>query len=113
MKKETWKYILQLIIAILTAILTTFGVTSCMGYPLFWAGVNESTSQQVYESTSLRVYEAKGTKPSKLLKPPKPRRSRTKPPTKPEINLGEAELNQFINQLNKIGLSTGRKGLKV
>jgi len=35
MKKETWKYILQLIIAILTAILTTFGVTSCMGYPLF------------------------------------------------------------------------------
>jgi len=35
MKKEIWKYILQLIIAILTAILTTFGVTSCMGYPIF------------------------------------------------------------------------------
>ena len=36
MKKETWKYIIQLIIAILTAILTTFGVTSCMGHgPLF------------------------------------------------------------------------------
>ena len=30
-KKELWKYIIQLIIAILTAILTTFGVTSCMG----------------------------------------------------------------------------------
>ena len=36
MKKETWKYIIQLIVAILTAILTTFGVTSCMGHgPLF------------------------------------------------------------------------------
>ena len=31
MKKETWKYIIQTIIAILTAILTTLGVTSCMG----------------------------------------------------------------------------------
>ncbi|MBO4827615.1 MAG: smalltalk protein [Prevotella sp.] len=31
MKKETWKFILQLIISILTAIATTLGVTSCMG----------------------------------------------------------------------------------
>ena len=31
MNKETWKYIIQTIIAILTAILTTLGVTSCMG----------------------------------------------------------------------------------
>jgi len=31
MKKETWKYIIQTIVAILTAILTTLGVTSCMG----------------------------------------------------------------------------------
>ena len=31
MNKETWKFIIQTIIAILTAILTTFGVTSCMG----------------------------------------------------------------------------------
>ena len=31
MTKETWKYILQLIISILTAIMTTLGVTSCMG----------------------------------------------------------------------------------
>ena len=31
MKKETWKYIVQTILAILTAIATTFGVTSCMG----------------------------------------------------------------------------------
>jgi hypothetical protein len=31
MKKETWKFIIQTIIAILTAIATTFGVTSCMG----------------------------------------------------------------------------------
>jgi hypothetical protein len=31
MKKETWKFILQTIVAILTAILTTLGVTSCMG----------------------------------------------------------------------------------
>ena len=28
--KETWKYIIQTIVAILTAILTTLGVTSCM-----------------------------------------------------------------------------------
>ena len=31
MNKETWKYIIQTIIAILTAILTTLGVASCMG----------------------------------------------------------------------------------
>lgn len=31
MKKETWKFIIQTIIAILTAILTSLGVTSCMG----------------------------------------------------------------------------------
>ena len=30
MNKETWKYIIQTIIAILTAILTTLGVSSCM-----------------------------------------------------------------------------------
>ena len=29
--KETWKFIIQTIVAILTAILTTLGVTSCMG----------------------------------------------------------------------------------
>lgn len=32
MSKETWKYIIQLIVAILTAIGTTLGVTSCMGH---------------------------------------------------------------------------------
>ena len=32
MKKETWKFIIQTIIAILTAIATTFGVTSCMSF---------------------------------------------------------------------------------
>ncbi|MCH4147659.1 MAG: smalltalk protein [Prevotella sp.] len=31
MKKETWKFIIQLAISILTAIATTLGVTSCMG----------------------------------------------------------------------------------
>ena len=31
MNKETWKFILQLIISILTAIMTSLGVTSCMG----------------------------------------------------------------------------------
>ncbi len=31
-KKETWKLILQLIVSVLTAIGTTLGVTSCMGY---------------------------------------------------------------------------------
>jgi len=31
MKKETWKFIIQTIIAILTAIATSLGVTSCMG----------------------------------------------------------------------------------
>lgn len=30
MKKETWKFILQTAIAILTAIATTLGVTSCI-----------------------------------------------------------------------------------
>ncbi len=30
MTKETWKFIIQLIISILTAIMTTLGVTSCM-----------------------------------------------------------------------------------
>ena len=32
MKKETWKFVIQTIIAILTAIATTFGITSCMGH---------------------------------------------------------------------------------
>ena len=30
MNKETWKFIIQTIVAILTAILTILGVTSCM-----------------------------------------------------------------------------------
>ena len=30
MKKETWKFIIQTIIAILTAIATSLGVTNCM-----------------------------------------------------------------------------------
>ena len=30
MKRETWKWALQLLISILTAIATTMGVTSCM-----------------------------------------------------------------------------------
>ncbi|MDO4165538.1 MAG: smalltalk protein [Bacteroides sp.] len=29
--KETWKFVVQTLIAILTAIGTTLGVTSCMG----------------------------------------------------------------------------------
>ena len=32
MKKETWKFVIQTIIAILTAIATSLGVTSCMGH---------------------------------------------------------------------------------
>ena len=31
MKNETWKFILQTIASILTAIATTLGVTSCLG----------------------------------------------------------------------------------
>ena len=31
MKKETWKFIVQTLVAILTAILTSLGVTSCIG----------------------------------------------------------------------------------
>ena len=31
MKKETWKTVIQVIISILTAILTTLGAASCMG----------------------------------------------------------------------------------
>ena len=30
MKKETFKFVIQLVISILTAIATTLGVTSCM-----------------------------------------------------------------------------------
>ena len=30
MKKDTWKFIIQTLIAILTAIATSLGVTSCM-----------------------------------------------------------------------------------
>lgn len=30
MKKETWKFIIQTVLAILTAIATTLGVTSCL-----------------------------------------------------------------------------------
>ncbi len=30
MKKETWKFIIQTLAAILTAIATTLGVTSCL-----------------------------------------------------------------------------------
>ncbi|MBR4239106.1 MAG: smalltalk protein [Prevotella sp.] len=31
MKKDTWKFIIQMIVAVLTAIATTLGVTACMG----------------------------------------------------------------------------------
>ena len=31
MNKEKWKFIIQTVIAILTAIATTIGVTACMG----------------------------------------------------------------------------------
>jgi len=30
MKRETWKFIIQTIVAVLTAIATSLGVTSCM-----------------------------------------------------------------------------------
>ena len=30
--RETWKTVIQITISILTAIATTLGVTSCMGY---------------------------------------------------------------------------------
>ncbi|MST86068.1 smalltalk protein [Hallella mizrahii] len=31
-KKETWKLIINMVISILTAIATTFGLTSCIGW---------------------------------------------------------------------------------
>ena len=31
MNKEKWKFVIQTVIAILTAIATTLGVTACMG----------------------------------------------------------------------------------
>ena len=37
MKKDTWKFIIQTVIAILTAIATTLGVTACMGSREFLA----------------------------------------------------------------------------
>ena len=30
-KKETWKFILQILLSVVSAIATAFGVTSCMG----------------------------------------------------------------------------------
>ena len=30
MKKDTWKFVIQTILAVLTAIATSFGVTSCI-----------------------------------------------------------------------------------
>ena len=30
MKKETWKFVIQTILAVLTAMATSFGVTSCI-----------------------------------------------------------------------------------
>ena len=35
MKRETWKFIIQTAIAILTAALTALGTTSCMGHGPF------------------------------------------------------------------------------
>lgn len=32
MKRETWKFIIQVVISILTAIATTLSTTGCMGY---------------------------------------------------------------------------------
>ncbi|MCR4593230.1 MAG: smalltalk protein [Bacteroidaceae bacterium] len=32
MKRETWKFVIQTILAVLTAIATSFGVTSCIGH---------------------------------------------------------------------------------
>ena len=32
MKKETWKLVIQVLISILTAIATSVGVSSCIGY---------------------------------------------------------------------------------
>jgi len=32
MKKETWKFVIQTILAVLTAIATSFGITSCIGH---------------------------------------------------------------------------------
>ena len=32
MKRETWKTIIQVVISILTAMLTAMGTTSCMGH---------------------------------------------------------------------------------
>ena len=31
MKKEGWKTLIQIVVSVLTAILTTLGTTSCMG----------------------------------------------------------------------------------
>ena len=30
-KKETWKFILQIVLSVVSAIATAFGVSSCMG----------------------------------------------------------------------------------
>ena len=32
MKKETWKTILQILVSIISSVITAMGTTSCMGY---------------------------------------------------------------------------------
>ena len=36
MKKEKWKTIIQVIVSILTAALTSLGTTSCLGHGPIW-----------------------------------------------------------------------------
>lgn len=50
MKKETWKEILRIIVAVLTALLTALGVQSCTAtMSIFWKNAN---SQQKSEQSS-------------------------------------------------------------
>ena len=55
MKKETWKTLIQILVSILTAIGTTLGVTSCMGYGLNIVGVGNTCITDVNDGEYIRV----------------------------------------------------------
>lgn len=59
MKKETWKEILRIIVAVLTALLTALGVQSCTAtMSIFWKNAN---SQQKSEQSATNKVDSINT----------------------------------------------------
>ena len=44
-KKETWKFILQTLLSVLSAIATAFGVASCIGSPSAWPAASADAAR--------------------------------------------------------------------